>query len=104
KITIKGWTEQTDISVYDFIDKYISKGIENIFCTDVSKDGAMQGPSLKLYENIIKKFPQLHFIASGGVSKFEDLINLDKIGCKEVIVGKAIYEGKILLSELKGCV
>ncbi len=101
KITITGWTEQTDIWVYDFIQKYVEKGITQIFCTDVSKDGALLGPSIELYKNIIEKFPQLHFIASGGVSSIDDVYELSDIGCSGVIIGKAIYEGRIKLNQLK---
>jgi phosphoribosylformimino-5-aminoimidazole carboxamide ribotide isomerase len=101
KITITGWTEQTDIWIYDFIQKYVEKGITQIFCTDVSKDGALLGPSIDLYKNIIEKFPQLHFIASGGVSSIDDVYELRDIGCSGVIIGKAIYEGRIKLEELQ---
>jgi phosphoribosylformimino-5-aminoimidazole carboxamide ribotide isomerase len=100
KITVSGWTEQTDIWIYDFIQQYIEKGVKQIFCTDVSKDGALEGPSLELYKNIIEKFDGLHFIASGGVSSIDDVYQLQDIGCKGVIIGKAIYEGRIRLSEL----
>jgi phosphoribosylformimino-5-aminoimidazole carboxamide ribotide isomerase len=100
KITISGWTEITDIWVYDFIQKYWEHGIRQIFCTDVSKDGALEGPSTELYKNIIQKFPELYFIASGGVSSIDDLHKLEDTGCKAVIVGKAIYEGRISLKEL----
>ena len=101
KITVSGWLEQTDIWIYDFIEKYTAKGLTQIFCTDVSKDGALKGPSTVLYKNIVEKFPALHFIASGGVSSMDDVYELEKIGCKGVIIGKAIYEGRIQLSELK---
>jgi len=99
-ITIGGWLETTKISVFDFIEKYQKKGIQHVFCTDVSKDGLLQGPSLPLYQEIIQKFPALYFIASGGVSSLEDLIELKKIGCCAAIVGKAIYEGKVSLEQL----
>lgn len=101
KITISGWTEQTDIWIYDFIQRYIEKGVKQIFCTDVSKDGALEGPSTELYGNIIQKYPDLHFIASGGVSSIDDVYQLRDIGCKGVIIGKAIYEGCVGLNELK---
>jgi len=101
KITVSGWTEDTDLWVYDFISKYVEKGMKQIFCTDVSKDGALEGPSIELYKNIVQKFPGLHFIASGGVSSIDDVYQLQELGCKGVIIGKAIYEGRILLSELK---
>jgi phosphoribosylformimino-5-aminoimidazole carboxamide ribotide isomerase len=100
KIAIGGWLETTDRWVYDFIEEYIQKGIRQVFCTDVGKDGLLQGPSLDLYRNILEKFPTLHFIASGGVSCLDDLVQLEEIGCKGVIIGKAIYEGRISLKEL----
>ena len=100
KITVAGWFEKTDIWVYDFIQSYVAKGVRNIFCTDVAKDGALQGPSLDLYKNIVQKFPELNLIASGGVSSLDDLVALQEIGCKGAIVGKAIYEGRIQLSDL----
>lgn len=104
KITVSGWQEQTDIWVYDFIEQYMQKGLNQIFCTDVSKDGALEGPSVELYGNIVKKFPALHFVASGGVSSADDLYQLEEAGCKGVIIGKAIYEGRISLGELKSFV
>ncbi len=101
KIAIGGWLETTDIDIYDFIGKYFSKGVTQLFCTDVSKDGKLEGPSIELYTKIITQFPQLHFIASGGVSSIADLEELEKIGCAGAIVGKAIYENRISLDELK---
>jgi phosphoribosylformimino-5-aminoimidazole carboxamide ribotide isomerase len=101
KITVSGWQEQTDIWVYDFISKYIEKGIQQVFCTDVAKDGALQGPSIALYQSIKKEFPGLHFIASGGVSSIEDVFALQESGCNGVIIGKAIYEARISLNELQ---
>jgi phosphoribosylformimino-5-aminoimidazole carboxamide ribotide isomerase len=100
KIAVAGWLETTDIWIYDFIEKYVEKGVQQIFCTDVSKDGKLEGPSIDLYKNIITKYPSLHFIASGGVSSINDVDELQEIGCKGVIIGKAIYEGKVKLSEL----
>ena len=100
KIAIGGWMETTDRWVYDFIQEYMEKGVRQVFCTDVSKDGLLQGPALDLYRNIIDKFPELHFIASGGVSGMDDVRRLAEIGCKGVIIGKAIYEGRILLHEI----
>ena len=100
KIAISGWLEKTNLSVFDFIQSYISKGIQQIFCTDIQKDGKMEGPSLALYQKIIKQFPTLQLIASGGVSSLEDLQALEKVGCSAAIIGKAIYENKITLSAL----
>ena len=101
KIAVAGWLETTDIWIYDFIEKYIEKGIQQLFCTDVSKDGKLEGPAVELYKNITGKFPSLHFIASGGVSEMKDLDALEEAGCRGVIIGKAIYEGRISLSELQ---
>ena len=101
KLTISGWTEQTEIWIYDFLEEYMAKGVQQVFCTDVSKDGALEGPATELYKSIIEKFPALHFIASGGVSSIDDVYRLQEIGCKGVIVGKAIYEGRIQMADLK---
>lgn len=101
KITITGWTEMTEIWVYDFIRQYMEKGITQLFCTDVARDGALEGPSTDVYKNIVAKFPALHFIASGGVSSIADLHALAEAGCCGAIVGKAIYEGRISLMDLK---
>lgn len=100
KIAVAGWLETTDIWIYDFIEKYTAQGVTQLFCTDVSKDGLLQGPSTELYKNILSKFPALHFIASGGVSSLADLDALRHIGCTGAIVGKAFYEGRISLDEL----
>lgn len=101
KIAVAGWLETTNIWIYDFIEKYIEKGIQQLFCTDVSKDGKLEGPAVELYKNITGKFPSLHFIASGGVSGMKDLDALEEAGCNGVIIGKAIYEGRISLAELR---
>lgn len=101
KIAVGGWLETTNIWIYDFIRKYIDHGIRQLFCTDVSKDGKLEGPSTALYKNIISEFPSLHFIASGGVSNMKDLEDLQAIGCRGAIVGKAIYEGRINIKDLK---
>jgi phosphoribosylformimino-5-aminoimidazole carboxamide ribotide isomerase len=100
KITVSGWQETTSTWVYDFIEKYFHQGIHHVFCTDVSKDGKLEGPSVDLYKNIVEKFPALHFVASGGVSSMHDLSKLVEIGCKGAIIGKAIYEGTIKIAEL----
>ncbi len=101
KLTISGWTEETEIWIYDFIEAYSQQGVQQIFCTDVAKDGALEGPSTELYKSILEKFPDLHFIASGGVSSIDDVYQLHDIGCKGVIIGKAIYEGRVQLADLK---
>jgi phosphoribosylformimino-5-aminoimidazole carboxamide ribotide isomerase len=100
KIAVSGWLETTTISVFDFIQKYAAKGIKQVFCTDISKDGLLEGPSIPLYHEIMKRIPGLYFIASGGVSSLYDLENLREIGCSAAILGKAIYEGRIALADL----
>ena len=101
KIAIHGWQETSNVWVYDFIEDYLQQGIQQVFCTDVSKDGMLKGAAVDLYNNILSKFPGLFLIASGGVSSMDDLEQLQDAGCKGAIVGKAIYEGKIRLDELK---
>jgi len=101
KIKIHGWKEDTGIDLVDFINGIISKGIDQIFCTDISKDGMMEGPSIELYKEILTKFPSLHLIASGGISCSEDLLILEETGCSGAIIGKAIYEGKITLKQIE---
>ncbi len=101
KIAVAGWLETTDIDIYDFLNDYVEHGIQQVFCTDVSKDGKLEGPSLDLYQKVIEQFPSLWFIASGGVSSMDDLYALKSIGCAGAIVGKAIYEGRIQLKDLK---
>ena len=101
KIAVAGWLETTDISIFDFMEDYLSKGVKQVFCTDVSKDGKLEGPSNELYQSILEKFTAAYFIASGGVSSMDDLYALKEIGCSGAIVGKAIYEGRIPLSDLK---
>lgn len=101
KIAIHGWTEQTEINILDFLQQNVDNGLRQAFCTDISKDGLLQGPAINLYKKITGRFPQLNFIASGGVSSLDDLAQLKEIGCSGVIVGKAIYEGKMTLAEMK---
>lgn len=100
KIAIGGWIEKTNIDIIAFVQSYMDKGVSQIFCTDIQKDGKLQGPSIELYEKIIKQFPTLQLIASGGVSQLIDLEALRTIGCSGAIVGKAIYENKISLKQL----
>ncbi len=100
KIAIGGWIEKTNIDIIAFVQSYMDKGVSQIFCTDIQKDGKLQGPSIELYKKIIKQFPTLQLIASGGVSQLLDLEALRTIGCSGAIVGKAIYENKISLKQL----
>ena len=100
-IAIGGWLEETKFSVFDFIEVNISKGVKNIFCTDVSKDGLLEGASVELYKKIISKNPEINLVASGGVSSMKDVVELGEMGCKGVIIGKAIYELRITIEEIK---
>lgn len=100
KIATHGWKETSKLDVIDFIKSYKSKGIQQVVCTDISKDGMLQGPSFELYSEILKE-THLQLIASGGVSEFDDLLKLREIGCTGVILGKAIYEGRITLKKLE---
>lgn len=101
KIAVGGWLETTDLSIYDFLESNIKEGVHHIFCTDIAKDGLLQGPSIPLYKKILERFPDIDFVASGGVSNIDDIYALQEAGCNGVIVGKAIYEGKISMEELK---
>ena len=101
QILIKGWTESTSLTVFELIDKYKLKGVKQFFCTDISKDGLLEGPSVDLYKKIINEHPSIDLIASGGVSTIKDLEELREIGCSGAIIGKAIYENKISLTDLK---
>jgi len=101
KIVMHGWQSSTNIDITKFIHAFIKRGIKNIFCTDVSKDGLLQGASTDLYKKIVKRFPGLHVIASGGVTSVTDIEELESIGCSGVIIGKALYEEKIKLAELQ---
>jgi phosphoribosylformimino-5-aminoimidazole carboxamide ribotide isomerase len=100
KISITGWTVNTEIDLYDFLGKYLESGIGQIFCTDIKMDGAMKGPSLSLYKKILERFKSLHLIASGGIRSLDDIHQLEETGCRGAIVGKAIYEGLITLKDL----
>jgi phosphoribosylformimino-5-aminoimidazole carboxamide ribotide isomerase len=98
---VRGWTEETGIIIYDLIGKFEKEGLEYITCTDIDADGMLQGPNFGLYKKLKKRFPELKITASGGISSINDLHELSYIKMYGVIVGKAIYENKIKLSELK---
>ena len=100
KIKISGWLEDGGIDIFTFIGKVIGLGAHNIFCTDISKDGVMEGPSVDLYKKIIEQHPEINLMASGGVTTINDVVELKAIGCSGVIIGKAIYEGNITLQQL----
>lgn len=101
KIAVGGWKEGTDVELMPFLDQYIKKGIKKVICTDIECDGMLQGPSTDLYKEILAEFPSLYLIASGGVSCIDDIIKLEEAKVPAVIFGKALYEGKIQLKDLK---
>lgn len=100
KIATHGWLETSELDVIDFIQEYKTKGIDYVICTDIAKDGMLQGTSNELYAEILAA-SDVKLIASGGVSSIDDLIKVKELGCEGAILGKAIYEGRILLKDLK---
>jgi phosphoribosylformimino-5-aminoimidazole carboxamide ribotide isomerase len=101
KIASNGWLQDSDINVLDFIESYVEAGIQYVVCTDIAKDGMLQGTSNDLYKEIVQKH-NVKLVASGGVSCLNDLYELQVIGCEGAIIGKALYEGLISLKELSG--
>jgi phosphoribosylformimino-5-aminoimidazole carboxamide ribotide isomerase len=99
KIATNGWLQGSDLEVIDFIKAYKSKGIQQVICTDISKDGMLEGASNELYAEILSEV-EINLIASGGISSMADVLKVKAIGCEGVIIGKAIYEGRISLKEL----
>ena len=99
-ISVNGWKEDGGVTLTDFLQRYMSCGTRNVLCTDISKDGMLQGPAIDLYKDIMAHYPHCHLIASGGVSCIEDLANLDEAGIPAVVMGKAIYEGKVDMQEV----
>lgn len=100
KISINGWKEDSTEELLPFLKKYVNAGVRNVLCTEISKDGTLSGPAIELYQQVMDAYPELHLIASGGVSSKEDIMALDAAGIPAVVFGKAIYEGKINLNEL----
>ena len=100
KISINGWKEDSAEDLLPFLRKYIDAGVKTVLCTEISKDGTLQGPAIELYKEVMTAYPTLHLIASGGVSSIDDIKALDRAGIPAVVFGKAIYEGKINLNEL----
>ena len=100
KISINGWKEDSTEDLLPFLKKYIDAGVKNVLCTEISKDGTLAGPAIDLYQRVMDTYPELHLIASGGVSSIADIEALDAAGIPAVVFGKAIYEGKINLKEL----
>lgn len=100
-IAVNGWKDGSDCELFPFLQEYINKGIKKVICTDISCDGMLAGPSLELYKEILEQHPELYLIASGGVSHIGDIEALEEAGVPAVIFGKALYEGRITLQELK---
>ena len=100
RISINGWKEDSSEDLLPFLKKYIDAGVSKVLCTEISKDGTLAGPAIDLYKKVMEAYPQLHLIASGGVSSIDDIKALDAAGIPAVVFGKAIYEGKINLQEL----
>jgi phosphoribosylformimino-5-aminoimidazole carboxamide ribotide isomerase len=101
KIAVNGWQEDSELEIIPFLQSYVDEGIKIVISTDITKDGMMKGPSFSLYNEILQHFPNLYLIASGGISSFKDIQKLAEMGVPGVITGKAIYEGKISLKEIK---
>jgi len=104
KIAISGWLENVNIALNSFLTNYINHGIKHVICTDIDKDGMLKGTAIQLYKQLSTSFPKLDFIASGGISSKEDLKELKKLNIGGAIIGKALYENKITLKELKNYV
>ena len=100
RVSINGWKEDSQEELIPFLDRYLSEGMRNVLCTDISKDGMLQGPAIALYREVMEHYPECHLIASGGVSSMDDIRALEAAGIPAVVFGKAIYEGKIKLEEL----
>lgn len=100
KVAVSGWKENSDLELLPFINSYVERGISKVICTDISKDGMLQGPALELYQEILEQHPSLHLIASGGVGSMDDIKRLEEAGVPAVIFGKALYEGRITMDEL----
>lgn len=101
KIAVNGWTETSNTTVYGLLDEFLKAGMSYVICTDIATDGMLMGPSVALYKELISRYPKIKLIASGGVSSVDDLTILKDIGCYGAIIGKAIYENKISLEDLK---
>ena len=101
RIATDGWLETSDHRLVNFVKDFYAKGIQYVICTDISKDGMLQGPSFDVYQNLLQEQPNIKLIASGGISTFKELPKLEAMGCEGTIIGKAIYENKIALKELE---
>jgi phosphoribosylformimino-5-aminoimidazole carboxamide ribotide isomerase len=101
RISVSGWLEEGPQELMPFLTDYTQEGVSKVLCTDISRDGMLQGPSIELYKQVMQRFPTMHLIASGGVSGVDDIIRLDDAGIPAVVFGKALYEGRITMKDLK---
>src|SRR5690606_14085133 len=101
KIAVSGWTESSDLELLPFVEDYLKRGLEYVICTDISRDGMLEGPSLDLYKELMDPFPEIRLIASGGISGMDDVFRLQELGCEGAIIGKAIYENRISMKDLE---
>jgi len=101
KVAISGWLESSDKELIPFIEEYKNEGINYVICTDISKDGMLEGPSFELYKRILMQIPEISLIASGGISHYDELAQLAELGCEGTIIGKAIYENRISMQQLE---
>ena len=100
RIAVGGWKEESAVEVFSFLDNYRRQGVSKVICTDISRDGMLQGPSLGLYKELLEHASDLYLIASGGVSSVDDIYRLEENGVPAVVFGKALYEGRITLDDL----
>ena len=100
RIAVNGWKEDSQEELIPFLRRYVERGVRNVLCTDISKDGMLEGPAIDLYRSVMDAFPQLHLIASGGVSSNDDIARLDKAGIPSVVFGKAFYEGRLAFESM----
>ena len=101
RISVSGWLEEGPQELMPFLTDYTQEGVSKVLCTDISRDGMLQGPSIELYKQVMQRFPTMHLIASGGVSGVDDIIRRDEAGIPAVVFGKALYEGRITMKDLK---
>ncbi len=101
RVSVNGWQEEVDLTIDQLIDRFLPYGLSQVICTDVSRDGMLQGPATDLYVRLQQKYPSVDITVSGGISSLDDIISLQSFGLRKVIVGKAIYEGRIALKDLQ---
>jgi phosphoribosylformimino-5-aminoimidazole carboxamide ribotide isomerase len=101
KVSVNGWLEDLDVSIDDLISQFAPHGLNQVICTDISRDGMLQGPSFELYTRLQTDYPEIDFTVSGGISSMDDILRLDTLNLRKVIVGKAIYEGRISLQDIQ---